>query len=192
MNPLRTFIAVEISPEIRSSALRLIERLRASQAKVKWIEAENLHFTLKFLGDVPAEQINDVCRAVEEAASPFTPFELVAKGCGAFPSPARPRTVWLGTEEGSEPMELLVQAIERLLEPLGFAREHRRFTPHLTLGRVREGPAAGLVQLAELIGKHGDFDAGSMVVDEVTVFSSTLGRGGPKYEALARIDLRGE
>jgi 2'-5' RNA ligase len=191
MNPLRTFIAVEISPEVRSSALRLIERLRASQAKVKWIEAENLHFTLKFLGDVAAEQINDVCRAVEEAASPFTPFELVTKGCGAFPSPARPRTVWLGVEEGSEPMELLVQAIERTLEQLGFAREHRRFTPHLTLGRVREGPAAGLMQLAELIAKHADFDAGSMIVDEVTVFSSTLGRGGSKYEALARIDLNG-
>lgn len=192
MNPLRTFIAVEIAPTVRSAAVRLIERLRASQAKVKWIEAENLHFTLKFLGDVPAEEINNVCRAVDEAASPFTPFELVAKGCGAFPSPARPRTVWLGTEEGSEPMELLVQAIERLLEPLGFAREHRRFTPHLTLGRVREGPAAALRQLAELIEKHADFDAGSMIVDEVTVFSSTLGRGGSKYEALSRIDLRGE
>jgi RNA 2',3'-cyclic 3'-phosphodiesterase len=191
MNPLRTFIAAEISSEVRSSAMRLINRLRDSQAKVKWIEAENLHFTLKFLGDVAAERINDVCRAVEEAASPFTPFELVAKGCGAFPSPSRPRTVWLGVEEGTEPMELLAQAIERLLEPLGFAREHRRFTPHLTLGRVREGSAAGLKQLSELLGKYAEFDAGSMVVDEVTVFSSTLRRGGPKYEPLARIALRG-
>ncbi|MCC7083459.1 MAG: RNA 2',3'-cyclic phosphodiesterase [Pirellulales bacterium] len=192
MNPLRTFIAVEISPEIRSSAHRLIERLRVSQAKVKWIETDNLHFTLKFLGDVAAEKINDVCRAVDAAASPIMPFELIVRGCGAFPSPSRPRTVWLGADEGAEPMELLVQAIEQLLEPLGFPREHRRFTPHLTLGRVREGPATGLHQLTELIAKHGDFDVGSMIVDEVTVFSSTLSRGGSKYEALARIELRGE
>ena len=74
----------------------------------------------------------------------------------------------------------------------GFAREHRRFTPHLTLGRVRKGPAAGLHHLAELITKLSDFDAGSMIVDEVTVFSSTLGRGGSKYEALARIELNGD
>jgi RNA 2',3'-cyclic 3'-phosphodiesterase len=192
MNPLRTFIAVEIAPNIRSSAQRLIERLRISQAKVKWIEPENLHFTLKFLGDVPAAEINDVCRAVEKAAAPFTPFELVAKGCGAFPSPARPRTVWMGVNDGAEPMELLVQAIERSLEPLGFAREHRRFTPHLTLGRVREGPAVGLLQLADLITKLAEFDAGSMIIDEVTVFSSTLSRGGAKYEALSRIELRGD
>jgi RNA 2',3'-cyclic 3'-phosphodiesterase len=191
MNPLRTFIAVEISPQVRSAAHRLIERLRVSQAKVKWIETENLHYTLKFLGDVPAERINDVCRAVKEAASPFTPFELVAKGCGAFPSPARPRTIWLGAEVGAEPMELLVQAIERTLEPLGFAREHRRFRPHLTLGRVREGPIANVQQLADLLAKYDDFDAGSMMIDEVTVFSSSLGRGGSKYEALSRVELLG-
>ncbi len=191
MNPLRTFIAVEISPEVRLAAYRLIERLRVSQAKVKWIETENLHFTLKFLGDVAAEEINNVCRAVEEAVKPFMPFELVTQGCGAFPSTARPRTVWLGVEEGGEPMELLVQAIERSLENLGFAREHRRFTPHLTLGRVREGPAAGLKQLTDLLAKYHDFDAGTMMVNSVAVFSSTLGRGGAKYEALARIDLQG-
>lgn len=191
MNPLRMFVAVEISPQLRSAAKRLIERLGAAQASVKWVEAENLHFTLKFLGDVPGEQMNDVCRAVDRAVSPLTPFELVARGCGAFPSIQKPRTIWLGVESGSEPMSTLAEAIEQSLMPLGFAPEHRRFTPHLTLGRVREGSPLALQQLAELLTKYGDLDAGSTTIDEVTVFSSTLRRGGPKYEALSHAELRG-
>src|SRR5262245_11247599 len=191
MPPLRTFIAVEISPEVRSAALRLIERLRVAPVKVTWTKADNLHYTVKFLGDVPAEKTNDVCRAVQEAVALFAEFEVVAGGAGAFPSASHPRTLWLGVTEGAEPMELVFQAIERLVEPLGFPREHRRFTSHLTLGRVREGSPAGFKQLAELLKKHADFDAGAMTVRGVTVFSSTLGREGPTYEVLSRAEFRG-
>ena len=141
MPPLRTFIAAEISPEIRTSALRLIERLRTAPVKVTWTKPENLHYTIKFLGDVPAEKTADVCRAVQVAVGPFTPFEIVAAGAGAFPSHSHPRTIWLGMGEGAEPLELVYQAVERVLEPLGFPREHRKFTAHLTLGRVRDGSA---------------------------------------------------
>ena len=121
MQPLRTFVAVEISPEVRSSALRLIERLKVAPAKVTWTKAANLHYTLKFLGDVAAERTNDICRAVQEAVGPFSPFEIVAQGVGAFPAVSHPRTLWLGVSDGAEQMELLFQAVERLLEPLGFA-----------------------------------------------------------------------
>jgi 2'-5' RNA ligase len=188
---LRTFVAVEITPEVRSTALRLIERLRPAPVKVTWTKADNLHYTLKFLGDVPMEKTADICRAVQEAVGPFSPFEMVAAGTGAFPSASHPRTLWLGITEGAEPMELLFQAAERLLEPLGFPREHRRFAAHLTLGRVRSGSPAGFNELAELLRKHADFDAGAMTVDSVTVFSSTLGRDGPKYEVLSRAEMRG-
>lgn len=190
MQPLRTFVAVEISPEVRSQALRLIDRLRASGAKVKWTEAANLHWTLKFLGDVPAVEVVDVCRAVQEAAAPFTPFEIVARGVGAFPSIGRPRTLWLGVGEGAEPMELLFQAIDRTLGELGYPPEPRHFTPHLTLGRVRDG-GAGTAELTELLKKLADFDAGAMTVDEVVTFSSTLSRDGPTHEPLARAELQG-
>jgi 2'-5' RNA ligase len=191
MTLLRTFTAVEITPEIRSTALRLIERLRVAPVKVTWTKADNLHYTLKFLGDVRAEQTADICRAAQEAVGPFSPFEIVAAGAGAFPSAVHPRTLWLGISEGAEPMELLFQAVERLLEPLGFPREHRRFTAHLTLGRVRGGSPAGFNEMAELLRKHADFDAGAMTVDSVTVFSSTLGREGPMYEVLSRAEMRG-
>jgi RNA 2',3'-cyclic 3'-phosphodiesterase len=191
MGVLRTFTAIDISPEARSAALRLIERLRAAPAKVTWTKAANLHYTLKFLGDVQAEKTADICRAVKEAVNPFSPFQIVAAGAGAFPSLAHPQTLWLGVGDGTEQMELLFQALERLLEPLGFAREHRRFAPHLTLGRVRGGSPAGFKELNELISKHADFDAGPMMVRSVTVFSSVLGADGPTYSTLSRAELCG-
>jgi RNA 2',3'-cyclic 3'-phosphodiesterase len=191
MSVLRVFTAVEISPEVRSAALRLIERLRAVPAKVTWTKAVNLHYTLKFLGDVPIEKTAAICQAVQAAAKPFTPFEMVAAGAGAFPSAGHPRTLWLGVSDGAEALELLFQAMERLLEPLGFPKEHRRFTAHLTLGRVRESSPGAMQQLSELLHKHADFDAGAMTVDSVTVFSSTLGREGPTYEVLSRAELKG-
>jgi RNA 2',3'-cyclic 3'-phosphodiesterase len=191
MSVLRTFVAVEILPEVRSAALRLIERLRVAPAKVTWTKAANLHYTLKFLGDVPIEKTAAICRDVQQAVTPFAPFEIVASRAGAFPSTGHPRTLWLGVNGGVEPLELLFQAVERKLEPLGFPKEHRRFTAHLTLGRVRESNPAALHQLAELLRKHADFDAGAMTVSSVTVFSSTLGREGPSYEVLSRAELQG-
>ncbi len=188
---LRVFTAVEITPEIRSAVGRLIERLRASQAKVTWTKPANLHYTLKFLGDVPETQVAEICRAAQEAVGPFTPFELVAAGVGAFPSAGRPRTCWLGVGEGAEPIELVFQALERLISPLGYPPEGRHFTPHLTLGRVRENSPAATKQLADLLGRHSDFDAGAMQVDAVTVFASTLGKDGPTYEVLSRADFHG-
>ena len=191
MPPLRTFIAAEISPEMRTSALRLIDRLRIAPVKVTWTRPDNLHYTIKFLGDVLAEKTADVCRAVQAAVGPFTPFEIVAAGAGAFPSPSHPRTIWLGMGEGAEPLELVFQAVERVLEPLGYPREHRKFTAHITLGRVRGGSPSGMQEMAELLKKHADFDAGAMTLDELTVFSSTLGRDGPKYDVLSHAEMRG-
>ncbi|MEX0613311.1 MAG: RNA 2',3'-cyclic phosphodiesterase, partial [Pirellulales bacterium] len=99
--PIRTFIAVNASPEIRQAAGRLADRLRSAAGDVKWVGPENLHWTLQFLGDVDELEIPAVCSAVSTAVAPIESFDLEARGAGAFPAPDRPRTLWLGAGAGA-------------------------------------------------------------------------------------------
>jgi 2'-5' RNA ligase len=188
---IRTFVAVEIDAAVRQRAGELIEQLRGSGADVKWVEVENLHLTLKFLGEVRSREIPQVCEAVERAAAGAERFELELSGAGAFPNVRRPRTVWLGAGKGSEEMVLLHKEVEAALGKLGFRPEQRRFQPHLTIGRVRRGGPA-VAELGQLIEQRADFFAGRADVQQVVVFSSQLDRSGPTYEALSRARLGGK
>jgi 2'-5' RNA ligase len=207
----RTFIAVEITKPIRARAQELIDSLDGTLADVKWVETHNMHLTLKFLGEVHEREIFEVCQAVGRGAAEVEPFELEVCGAGAFPNATRPRTVWLGAKEGTEPMILLHDRIEAKLAELGYREEHRRFQVHLTIGRVRggengkRGPSPygrraiaatesrseedGIVELGELLQLQADFEAGQMMVENVAVFSSTLTSDGPIYEKLGTLPL---
>ncbi len=189
MKTLRTFIAVDASDEVRARALDLIERLRPAHSSVKWVTAENLHWTIKFLGDVEAEVTADICRQVSEAVSHLAPFQIKARGAGAFPKPDRPRTLWLGVGEGESEMTALAAAIDDSLQPLGLRGEARKFTPHLTLGRVRGAPQGD--SLADQIVRNADFDAAAQTVESVVIYSSLLERQGPVYQPLGRAKLGG-
>ena len=189
---LRTFVAVEINGPIRARAGELIAALGGTTAEVKWIEPHNLHWTLKFLGDVHQREIPAVCKAVSAGAAKTTSFDLEVRDAGAFPNAARPRTVWLGAGEGAESMIDLHDRIEAALAELGYRKEHRRFQPHLTIGRVR-GAGPGIVELGKLLLQHADAPIGRMSVQKTTVFCSTLTPDGPIYEVLGTAYLgRGE
>lgn len=187
---VRTFVAVEIPGEVKSRAAQLIERLQAAPANVKWVAPEDMHWTLKFLGDVDMLEIPEVCRAVKRAAEPLRPFDVEARGAGAFPDCDNPRTLWVGVGEGAEAMIELHEALERELGGLGYREENRRFRPHLTIGRVRQSPV-GIEQLGRLVEENAGFESGLSTVYEVTVFASQLGREGPTYEPLCHADLKG-
>ena len=187
-NKLRTFIAVEIDRSIRARAGELIALLRGTVADVNWVEPQNLHLTLKFLGDVHQQDILAVCRAVQQGAAELAPFDLELRGAGAFPNAARPRTVWLGGKTGVQEMIVLHDRIETPLAKLGYREEHRQFQTHLTIGRVRGG-GPGIAELGTLLQQQADFLAGRMTVGKVTVFSSTLTSAGPIYEALGTARL---
>jgi 2'-5' RNA ligase len=189
---LRTFIAVPIAPELEQQAAVLINKLRFSTAKVKWVEPKNLHWTMKFLGDVDLRETAEICNAVSAAVAPFTPFDIEASGAGAFPDPSRPRTVWLGMGQGSDEMIALHDAIDRALKPLGYRSENRRFRPHITIGRVRQSTVEGIRDLGRLVQENAGFEGGLSSVFEVTIFSSELGREGPTYEPLGHAELLGE
>ena len=187
---LRTFVAVEITQAIRKRAGELIAALAGTSADVKWVEPHNLHLTLKFLGEVHQNEIAQVCQAVARGAAGVEPFELEARGAGAFPNAGRPRTVWLGAGEGAEPMVVLHARVEAALAKLGYREEHRRFQPHLTIGRVR-GAGAGIAELGQLLQQQADFAAGRMTVGKVTLFASTLTADGPVYDVLGTGPLGG-
>ena len=188
MSTLRTFIAVEISRDVREKTDKLIGLLARAAATVKWVEPENRHWTLQFLGDVDVNQTHAVCNAVAAAAEGIAPFELQALGAGAFPSAARPRTLWIGAGQGGDQVMTLQGAVEESLSELGFAPERRPFHPHLTLGRtqLRQG---GLDELRERIEQHAEFDAGASTIKQAVIFSSELGRDGPVYSVLGRAAL---
>lgn len=187
---VRTFIAVEVDEGVRSRAAKLIKQLRQSGADVTWVAPENMHLTVKFLGDVDYRDVYHVCRAVEECVAELEPFTVEIRGVGAFPSLERPRVIWLGVDLGSEEMSMLNEKVETALSALGFPREGRKFHAHLTLGRVKKGGRA-LEHLVAMLREVKDQDFGPVVVDQVVIFSSELHPTGPVYEAMGHAELKG-
>jgi 2'-5' RNA ligase len=190
MAKTRTFIAVEAVDGVHAQAQAAIERLRPLGANVKWVEPENLHWTVQFLGDLKDEEIAEVCRRTQKVVTQVEPFSISASGVGAFPKPDRPRVLWLGADEGSQEFCALEAAIEQNLSNMGFRGENRKFVPHLTLGRVGPG-GGGSSTLASALDGLSDFAGGQMFVDEVVVYASEPQRSGPKYVPLAHLKLGG-
>lgn len=187
---IRTFVAVEVPANVRAKIAQLMARLRVSPANVKWVDDLQLHYTLKFLGNLTIQDVGEVCAAVQSAVEELPAFEIQVGGLGAFPTPDRPRTVWVGVRQGEAEMVALHDAIERQLSNLGFRTENRRFRPHLTIGRVRNSPE-GIPELAAMMVAEQSFLAGVVSVDEAVVFSSELGPKGPTYDVLGTAELAG-
>ncbi|QGJ70536.1 Hypothetical protein PBC10988_22330 [Planctomycetales bacterium 10988] len=185
---VRTFLAVDVDDAIRKKAMKLIDHLRDTPAKVRWVRPETIHLTLQFLGDVPIQDIAKISRLVAEATETMDAFPIDFQGVGAFPTPDKPRTVWAGVSQGIEPLRELHQKIQTKLEPLNFRPDRRQFIPHLTIGRVLK-TTVGLDALANEIQANQDFALGSILADEVVIFSSELSPQGPIYEVLGRAPL---
>ena len=189
MNRLRTFIAVDPGKTIRQRLLVLQENLARDGSDLKWVEPENLHVTLLFLGEVDNREIPDVCRAVTDCCKAMDAFEMTVGGVHCFGSPRRPRTVWAGLNEGGPEMIALHDALELPLLELGcYRREVRPFTPHFTLGRARGERTDE--NLAAVLPKYATWEGGTVEVREVQVMCSELRSDGPTYTVLSRGKLR--
>jgi 2'-5' RNA ligase len=185
---IRTFIALEIERFTRDRLAGLQERLAAEGAAAKWVERENLHITLLFLGEVDLRESPKVCHEVAQAAAECAPFAMTLAGAGAFPSPRHPRILIVHVTEGAEQIIELHDKIERRLLELGsYRREDRPFKPHLTIGRVR-GKQEGDGMTAA-IRKFDSWEGGQSHVREVLVMSSELKSEGPEYTVLSRAAL---
>src|SRR5262245_58439263 len=191
MARLRTFIAVDLEPAVHSRVVSLRETLARTGADVKWVEPDNLHVTLLFLGEVEDRAVNEVCQAVTGCCAERTGFPMTVGKVGAFPNLRRPRTLWVGVGEGTQEMVALHDALEKVLLKLGcYRREERAYTPHITLGRIRSDRVDD--RLVQALTKQADWDGGQMWVREVRVMNSQLTPKGPVYSVMSRAKLGGE
>jgi RNA 2',3'-cyclic 3'-phosphodiesterase len=173
---VRTFVAVFPPPEIRRALVGAARELPVV-GEVRWARPENVHLTLKFLGDVSGEDLDGVAEALEQVRVRHEPFEAELSGFGAFPSARRARILWAGIGAGSEPLRDLARDVEVSLEPLGFEREDRAYVPHLTLGRARGRPVS--LESVEKSPPRG------FRVRNIELVESALGGAGSTYSTLA-------
>jgi 2'-5' RNA ligase len=187
MARIRTFIAVDPGKAIRDRLVALQGTLARSGTEVKWVEPENLHVTLLFLGEVGDRQVPDICRLVAEGTGKHPAFAMSVETAGCFPNLRRPRIVWAGVGEGSQPLCAVHDDLEAPLADLGYRREERRYTPHITLGRVKSDPATD--QLSAALAQQTRWKGGEKRVTEILVMGSELTPQGPVYTVLSRAPL---
>lgn len=188
-NSIRTFIAVQLADPVIKKLNSLIGDLKRLDVDLKWVEAENLHITVKFLGDVDLSDTAKICRAVSEAAAGHSRFEFETLGFGAFPRLERPRTFWIGVGEGRQQFVDLMESIDTALGELSFPLEPKAPHPHVTIARARR-EIHGLDRLLKRIHNLGDdLSMGVSRCNEVVVCSSELRRDGPVYEIIGRAPL---
>jgi 2'-5' RNA ligase len=183
---MRLFVAIELSKRVQSELGNVQTDLSRDCDGVRWIPSHQLHMTVKFLGDVPDRDVTKVSEAVAAAAARAAAFELEIAGCGCFPPRGPARIVWAGANEPTGTLLQCVDNVEGELEPLGFPRERRRFSPHLTIGRVREDRSGGRLRAAV---EAYTFDSMEQAVSSVTLMSSVLSPKGPTYTPVSKANL---
>ena len=189
---IRCFIAVELEESVKGELgrlqKRLAKRLRGNEFGINWVKPERIHLTLKFLGEVDETLVPEICSAVSEAAEHFSQFEIELSGLGCFPPNNRPaRVLWAGITTEGEVLGELAGAIDTNLGVLDFEPERRKFSPHLTLARIKQPNAGKAVR--NLVEKEAVEIIAGQSVGEITVFQSELTRSGPIYTSLGHAPL---
>ena len=183
---IRTFICIEIPEAVKERIADLQRELKEIDARVSWVKPANIHLTVKFLGPVTPSRIAGIRQAVERAAGSCNPFEIEVAGTGCFPTPRNPKVLWVGLSQVPNQLQQLQQTIEGELAGAGFPREPKRFSPHLTIGRVRS--PRGASEVAERLIASA-FDAQTFSATEVIVMRSDLKPSGSVYTHQALIQL---
>ncbi len=185
---IRTFVAVPVEDAVVRRRLAGARSLLPDLRGVRWAAERQLHFTLKFLGDVEEERIEAARRATAAAArgGPGS-FRLALEGLGAFPPKGAARVVWAGCGAGAEALASLAATVEEAFDTAGFPREERPFSPHLTLARVRD-PLSGR-RLAQALPSVPEEPFGTVLVGSIVLYRSDLSPAGPDYSELLRVAL---
>jgi len=193
MDSVRTFIAIELPPPVRDALAQAQATLRAADAaaarSVKWVDPPSIHLTLKFLGDTPVERLDAIGAALAGAVASGASFTLSLARAGCFPTPRQPRVLWVGLGGDLAALSAVQTAVERAIAPLGFPTETRPFSPHLTLGRVRDDALSGARQSLGMAVTSLRLPPARFAVSGVSLMRSELGPGGAVYTRLAEAAL---
>lgn len=183
---IRTFIAVNLAAPVVEEIAKVQLRLKQAKADIRWVRVEGMHLTLKFLGEIDYRQVVPIVDRLHAALREQAALQVTARGLGGFPNLNRPRVIWVGLSGNG--LTELRDRVEAALVRLDFPPEARRFTPHMTLGRVRS--QRGWNQVLALIRQSEQADFGQSVIDTVTVYQSDLQPTGAVYTPLGSIPLQ--
>lgn len=183
---VRCFISIEPTDKIKKRLKPEIDRLTATAPLVKWVSADNLHLTLRFLGDTDESLIPNIGRSMLKTIESHRRLHIKVKGLGAFPNLKNPHIAWIGMENSTQ-LDALQKDIESAVRLLGFAPDDKLFKPHLTIARIRS--PQGITELVKELSAGKDEDFGIMEVDSVCLMKSELSPSGPKYERLLTAPL---
>jgi len=187
---LRSFVAVELDEACRERLRAVIERLKPVAGGVRWVRAESLHLTLKFVGQLPEADLPSAVECLDEAAGSVGPFVMTAAGVSGFPARGTPRVVHVGLHEPTGALMALQKAVEgALAEHLHIPREERPFTAHVTLGRTKDSRRCPKVEAIAAVVPEQDF--GRVSVDSFVLMRSDLRPDGAVYTLVHRFPLRG-
>ncbi|MBI4680001.1 MAG: RNA 2',3'-cyclic phosphodiesterase [Nitrospirae bacterium] len=184
---MRCFIAIELPEAVKSTLSGIEEDLKKSKADVRWVKPDNIHLTLKFFGNIEEKKTEKIIEIMENICNQYAPFTIEIKGMGTFPNIKSPRVLWVGIE-GNDTLKTLQEEIENKMESIGFEREDRAFTAHLTLGRFRSSiEKEGLLKAVKLHEK--DTFVGSINVQSLSLIRSDLHPEGARYTKVIDISL---
>ena len=195
MDAIRAFIAIELPGAILAELDDVEARLKPQMPRdtVRWVKADSVHLTLKFLGQVPSDQLDLIMSSLRSAVAAHASFTLEVAGAGCFPSVHRPRVVWVGVHENDHRLHALQRAVENAIAPLGYPTEIRDFTPHLTLGRVaRDVRQVDQKKIGDVVEAAGVGSLGKWEVRQVALIKSDLKPNGAEYTVLTHAPLTGK
>jgi 2'-5' RNA ligase len=184
---MRTFIAINLDDAIKDAIREKTAPVREVDAKIKWVEKQNLHLTLRFLGEVKPETVPRIDDAMRKSCEGIAPFDMVLKGAGCFPERGRPRVVWVAVEDGADTAKRIAERLRKELSGLPVKPDDKAFKAHITIGRIkkvgdRDAFHATLENLKELF-------LGSQTINTIELMESQLTPGGPIYSVSSRIPL---
>ena len=182
---IRSFLAIELDEELVPKILDVQKEFKKTNTNIKYVPSKNMHFTLKFFGNIDSDMVDDISAAIEKVIKNYSSFDLNIKNCGCFPNKNVIKVLWLGLDEGS-PIKSLQKDLDKDFKKLGFKKE-RNFISHLTIGRVKS--PKNKKEIKETIEKLEDIEIGQMNVSKISLKKSTLTPQGSIYEDIKVFEL---